>query len=120
MNIFLMIVILALYFIYGYGQGVYYTIIERYLSNFSNKDIDTKIYASYHLIRNVVRVIFGFLASFILSKTTTANSLIIIGLIFTVLFILTKEYMKTRVGLKPEEYSKEERKYDEFISEEKV
>ena len=120
MNIFLMIVILASYFIYGYGQGVYYTIIERYLSNFSNKDIDTKIYASYHLIRNVVRVIFGFLASFILSKTTTANSLIIIGLIFTVLFILTKEYMKTRVGLKPEEYSKEERKYDEFISEEKV
>jgi len=28
--------------------------------------------------------------------------------------------MKTRLGLKPEQYSKEERKYDEFKESEKV
>ena len=28
--------------------------------------------------------------------------------------IIMDKYMKTRVGLKPEEYSKEERKYDEL------
>ncbi len=30
----------------------------------------------------------------------------IVGMIFTIIFISTNKYMKTRVGLKPEEYSK--------------
>ena len=39
--------------------------------------------------------------------------MIIIGGIFTIIYVLLYKYMKTRVGLKPEEYSEEERKYDE-------
>ncbi len=39
--------------------------------------------------------------------------MIIIGVIFMIAFILTERYMSSRVGLKPEEYSKEETKYDE-------
>lgn len=39
--------------------------------------------------------------------------MIITGIIFTIIYILMEKYMKIRVGLKPEEYSKEERKYDE-------
>ena len=44
----------------------------------------------------------------------TAYCMIIVGSVFTVLYLLTGRYMKTRVGLKPEQYSKEERKYDEL------
>ena len=40
--------------------------------------------------------------------------MIIVGIAFTIMYILMEIYMKTRVGLKPEEYSKEERKYDEL------
>ena len=98
----------------------YYTIIDRYLMNFTNKEIDTQINAVYNLSRNVVRVLFGFLASFILGVTTSANALIIVGIIFTITFIIIGQYMKTRVGLKPEEYSKEERKYDELKEKEIV
>ena len=87
----------------------YYTIIDRYLMNFTNKEIDTQINAVYNLSRNVVRVLFGFLASFILGVTTSANALIIVGIIFTIIFIVIGQYMKTRLGLKPEEYSKEEK-----------
>lgn len=43
--------------------------------------------------------------------------MIIIGIIFTLVFILTEKYMENRVGLKPEEYSKEETKYDELKGE---
>ena len=46
--------------------------------------------------------------------------MIILGIVFTVLTILTLTYMKTRVGLKPEQYSKEERKYDELKEPEKL
>ena len=41
-------------------------------------------------------------------------------IIFTIIFIAISQYMKTRLGLKPEEYSKEERKYDELKEIEKV
>ena len=59
-------------------------------------------------------------ASGILGVTTSANALIIVGIIFTIIYISISQYMKTRLGLKPDEYSKEERKYDELKKIEKV
>ena len=40
--------------------------------------------------------------------------MIAVGVIFGILMMLVSRYMKTRVGLKPEEYSKEEVKYDKL------
>ena len=94
--------------------------MSRYLMNFANKEIDTKINAVYNLIRNSVRTLFGFIASFILGITTSANALIIVGTIFTIIFIVVEQYMKPRLGLNPEQYSKEERKYDELKEKEIV
>ena len=59
----------------------------------------------------------GIMASFLLDKMSTAYCMIVIGIIFTIIYILMGKYMKNRVGLKPEEYSKEERKYDELRTE---
>ena len=39
--------------------------------------------------------------------------MIIVSVVFTLIYMLLNQYVKSRVGLKPEEYSKEERKYDE-------
>ena len=114
------IIILGAYMIFGFINGMYYTIIDRYLMSFANKDIDTQITSVYNLIRNFVRMLFGFIASFILGITTTANALTIVGIIFTIIFIVVEQYMKPRLGLKPEQYSKEERKYDEFKEKEIV
>lgn len=110
---FLIIIIIAMYFIYDIGNGMYYTIIDKYLRNFSNEEIDTKIFATKNLFSGVARVLAGLFASFLLDKTTTVYCMIIIGIIFTVIYLLTERYMRERVGLKPEKYSKEEIKYDE-------
>lgn len=112
-NIFLILLIIA-FFTYGIVQGSYYTIIDKYLRSFSNKDIDTKIFAVNKLATSFGRVIGGLFASFLLDKMKTAYCMITIGIIFTVLYILMAEYMKTRVGLDPKKYSKEEKKYDEI------
>ncbi len=111
--IVLLVIIVIMNFIHGFGKGMYYTIIDKYLRNFTNEKIDTKIFAAKNLFASIVRVIVGLFASFLLDKTKTAYCMIIIGIIFTILYILMEKYMSSRVGLKPEEYSKEERKYDE-------
>lgn len=111
--ILLLFVILSI-FIYNFCLGMFHTIIDKYLRNFSNEKIDTKIFAAYNLFRNVFRMLGTLLASFLLDKMTTTYCMIIIGVLFTIIYILLGKYMKTRVGLKPEEYSNEERKYDEL------
>ena len=99
--------------VYYFCNGMYMTIIDRYLRNFSNKEIDTKIFATKKLISNSISTIGGLFAAFLLDKTTTINCMFIIGIIYTIIFIIISKFMKTKVGLKPGEYSKEETKYDE-------
>lgn len=110
----LLLIVILSFFIYNFGMGMFHTIIDKYLRNFSNEKIDTKIFAAYNLFRSVFRMLAGLLASFLLDKMATVYCMIIIGVLFTIIYILLGKYMKTRVGLKPEEYSNEERKYDEL------
>lgn len=111
--IILVIIIIFMHLIYGFVNGMYYTIKDRYLRNFADEKIDTKIFAADNLFCSIAKVLAGLGASFLLNQTTTANCMIITGIIFTIIYILMAKYMKTRVGLKPEQYSKEETKYDE-------
>ncbi len=108
------IFIILLFLIGKFAHGIFYTIMDRYFRNFTNKDIDTKIFAVKNLFVNLVSAIMGIMASFLLNKMSTAYCLITVGTIFTIMYILMGKYMKVRVGLKPEEYSKQERKYDEL------
>lgn len=108
------ILIILLFLIGKFAHGIFYTIMDRYLRNFTNKDIDTKIFAVKNLFVNLVSAIMGIIASCLLNKMSTAYCMVIVGTIFTMIYILMGKYMKVRVGLKPEEYSKQERKYDEL------
>ena len=112
-RIFIVVIILS-YMIAKFAHGMFYTIIDRYFRNFTNKSIDTKVFAVKNLFVNIISAIIGIIASFLLDKMQTAYCMIIVGSVFTVLYLLMGKYMKTRVGLKPEQYSKEERKYDEL------
>ena len=111
----ILLVIIALSFVIArFAHGMFHTIMDRYFRNFTNKDIDTKIFAVKNLFVNIVSAVAGLMASFLLDKMSTAYCMIIVGTIFTIIYILMQKYMKSRVGLKPEEYSEYERKYDEL------
>ena len=109
----LLIIVILTNLVYNFCYGMYHTIIDKYLRNFTNKNIDTKIFAAKNFFSNIVRVIAGLFASFLLDKTKTAYCMIIIGVLYTILYVLMNKYMKGRIGLKPEEYPKEDVKYDE-------
>lgn len=108
------IIIILLFLIGKFSHGIFYTITDRYFRNFTNEEIDTKIFAVKNLFVNLVSAIMGIMASFLLNKMSTAYCLVVVSTIFTIMYILMGKYMKSRVGLKPEEYSKQERKYDEI------
>lgn len=105
-------IIICMHLIYGFGKGLYHTIIDQYLSNFTNEKIDTKIYSANNLFSGIIKVISGLFVSFLLGRIEISYCMIIIGIVYTILYVFTGKYMKIRVGLKPEEYSKEEIKYD--------
>ncbi len=114
-NIICISIILVTSLIYDFCNGTYYTIIDRYLTNFTNKQIDIKIFSANKITNNCTNIIGSLFASFLLNKVTTAYAMIIMGTIFTLIYILLGKYMKKRLGKNPTEYSKIETKYDENI-----
>ena len=94
--------------------GIYQILIDRYYRNFTNEDIDSKIFSAKSFFNSISSTILGIVASLLLNITNTKNSLIIIGFIFLVLFIITINYMKTRLGLNPNEYDSKELKFDDL------
>ena len=117
----IVVLIIILFYITRYiCSGIYYALIEKYLSNFTNKDIDTKVFTANNLVRSVTSAGIGVFASFLLDRMETAYCMILIGVVFGILMLLVNKFMKTRVGLKPEQYSKEEVKYDKLEAEKNV
>ena len=90
------------------AKGPYYTLIKQYLSSFASPSMRIKIFAANSMIEGIVACIFSLFGAWILTFNDTARASILIGSIFFILFIFILEYMRTRVGLKPEEYEPEE------------
>lgn len=107
-------IIFGLYSMKYIASALYEPLMEKYLSNFTNEEIDTKIYTANNFFKGMAGAIAGILAAFLLDRMKTAYCMIIVGVIFGILMILINQFMKKRVGLKPEEYSKEEVKYDKI------
>lgn len=108
----IMIFVTIFFIILNANKGIFGVLMTRYLGNFTNASILPKIYSINAISRNLFRMIIGFIGSYLLSITNTANSLILTGIIFTIVTIALISYMKTRTGLKPEEYKKEDIEFD--------
>lgn len=104
-------VILILYLIHYIIKGPYNTLMDKYLNSFSTKEISTKIYSAKSVVTSIFSTIILQIASLIMDNFSTSQSFIIIGISFFIAFILVLQYMKTRVGLKPEEYKKNDIEY---------
>lgn len=54
----LLLLIVLAFIISKFAHGMYYTIMDRYFRNFTNKDIDTKIFAVKNLFVNILSATF--------------------------------------------------------------
>lgn len=101
-------IIVACFCAINFSKGVSMVITKRYLGNFADEKILTQIYAIDAISKNAFRAIISLVGAYLLKITNTANSLILMGIMLSVTVLGLVSYMKTRLGLKPEEYSENE------------
>lgn len=110
-EIFTIIPIIMLFMLQHALKGSYYPIINKYINNFTNKNVRSKITTFKNLSYNIITICITLLSSFLLNISDTATTFIILGCILSIATILLLDFMRGKVGLKPEEYSKEDIKY---------
>lgn len=106
--------IITMYFIQFVARGPFYTLIKRYLNNFTTHTVRDKISSSYNLMESIARALIALLSSALLRITTSSVTILVIGCVITIILVLLLDKMKTKVGLKPEEYKKEEIEFTEI------
>lgn len=81
------------------------------MGNFMTPEMLTKIYAVYSLIASLFRMTASAIGSYLLTFMTIEYAMVVIGILFTIVILIFSQYMKTRIGLKPEEYTKKDVAY---------
>lgn len=102
--------VLIVFLIQYIVKGPFYPLIKQYMNNFTTAKLRTKISSSFNLLENILRFLVTFMASNLLRVTTTASTFTILGCILGVIVILMLDNMRTKVGLKPEEYTEKDTK----------
>ncbi len=92
-------------------KGIFQIIRKRYMGNFMPQEMLTKVYAIYSMIASVSRMLVGAIGSYLLTFMTIEYAMVVIGILFTIVMCLISLYMKTRIGLKPEEYTNKDIAY---------
>lgn len=89
-------------------KGVYQIIKKRYMANFVKPDTLVQIYSANSIIDNLVRMMVSYIASVTLNFMNIRYAILFIGAVFTGVVLLISLYMKSRVGLKPENYDEKD------------
>lgn len=92
----------------------YYTLIKQYLGSFATSTLRTQITSANLFLESLTRTFVAFLVSFLTNNISSTLSTFILGILFTIILLIILSYMKSRVGLKPEEYPNSDIKFNEL------
>lgn len=109
-------IVIVAYVVRYLDTGFFYVLIKKYITNFSNEEVANKVYSAYGLVTGLGNALICALGTVIVSHTSITKSMIIFGVLFLAVMLIVLQYMKTRVGLKPQEYRKKDINYKEYIS----
>ena len=105
-------IILILLSVESIVRSNYYILSERYIKNFSTPKSRSRISFATEVFTNIVEATSLFIAGTLLDITNITFSTLFVGLLLFLIFILVLDYMKTRFGLKPSEYRKQDIEFD--------
>ncbi len=100
--------VLIMYTIQKINVSIWYILETKYLKNFTKEDMRNKLTFSYELIGGIAASTFSILGGLLLNMINVKNAFLIVGLVALACMIVVLDYMKTRFGLNPEDYKKED------------
>ena len=92
-------------------KGIYRVLMKKYLNNFTTSSIRPKIMSVYYFCEMLGSAILLFLASKTLELINIGIAYIIFGVVLIITIMLVLEYMRTRIGLKPDQYNEKDINY---------
>lgn len=101
-------IVLIMLAIRNISMSNYYVLSERYSKNFSTPKTRTRISLATEFCTKIIEAILLFLAGMLLDATDIRSATLILALVFLMLFVLALDYMRKRLGLKPQEYKKKD------------
>lgn len=107
-------IVLVLLATHRMSTSTWYILESKYLKNFTTEDMRNRITFTYEFIGGIAASIFSILGGLLLNRINVQNAFLIVGLFSLALMIVVLDYMRTRFGLKPEEYKKEDIKFVEM------
>lgn len=90
------------------SDSQWYVTEYTYLKNFTNYDTRVKITFTFELIVVGVTSLIAALGSLLLKYIEIRYAILFLGLFALALITIVLDYMRTRIGLKPKEYKKED------------
>lgn len=90
------------------SSSIWYILEGKYLKNFTNEMIRSKITFTFESIGCLSTAIVSILGGKLIQVVSIEQAFLLIGLIGFIGIILSLDYMRTRFGLKPNEYAKKD------------
>ncbi len=106
-----LVIVMFAFIVQHFLRAPYWVLEGKYLTNFTTSDIRTKILSTARVIKGLGRISISFIAGLLLEYYNTSQAYIIIGVVGLFVILLVLAYMKSRVGLAPEEYDKKDIEY---------
>ena len=100
--------VLIFYTVTRICDSQWYVTQYTYLKNFTTEKSRNKISFTYELITGIVASIMSLIGAVILDFVNIKYAVILIGLLFLAIMIVILDYMRTRIGLKPKQYTKKD------------
>ena len=108
-------IIILMYAVLKMCSATWFILKFKYMTNFSSPEIRNKITFTYELISGIIASLISVVGSYTLKKLGINQAFIIVGIVISIAFLFILKYMKTRIGLKPKEYKKEDIEMKELI-----
>lgn len=100
--------ILIFYAIVRICDSQWFVTEYTYLRNFTTPESRSKISFTFELITCLGASIISFIGAIVLEYLSVRYATILLGLLFLAIMVIILDYMRTRIGLKPTQYKKDD------------
>jgi MFS family permease len=89
-------------------EGINRMSVKKYMNNFTTSKVRGKILSLFYIFEGVGRTIIFIMSGIVIDVVGTNYTGIIIGLIFLIIMYYILRFMKSRIGLDPQEYDEKD------------